>query len=182
MYFGNSVMRLMPLGLLLFLAASAGGSTTGSGSQTLTAVIDPIGSVTVPGSANLTRGATAFEPFTGTVAVSYQVRTSPTGGGAITLNVSNDFTPSGGPSAASGALQYTCAGATLGTACSGTQTASPTAQTPVLTLPASACTGGGGSCSNSNPNSVNLTFTLTDNPGYATGTYSGNITLTISAT
>jgi hypothetical protein len=155
---------------------------TGSGSQSLTATINPVGSITVPASASLTTGVTTFQPFAGNLAVSYQARTTPTGGGTITLNVSSDFTPSGGPSAASGGLQYTCSGGTLGTACSGLQTASPTSQTPVLTLPASACTGGGGGCSSQDPNSVNLTFTLTDNPVYATGSYSARITFTISAT
>jgi hypothetical protein len=115
--------------------------------------------------------------------VSYQVRTTPGGsGGKITLQVTNDFSPTGGPTAASGALTYVCGGANLGTACSGTQTASTTTSTPVLTVPASACTGGGGACSSQNPNSMNLTFTLTDNPVYPTGTYSANITFTISAT
>jgi hypothetical protein len=114
--------------------------------------------------------------------VSYRARTTPVGGGSITLNVSSDLSPSGGPSAATGALAYTCSGATLGTACSGSQTASTTVQTPVLTLPASACTGGGGACSSQNPNSVNLSFTLTDNPVYAAGAYSAKVTFIISAT
>ena len=110
-------------------------------------------------------------------------RTTPTGtGGTITLKVASDFSPGGGPSAASNALTYVCSGATLGTACSGTQTASTTSSTPVLTVPVSACTGGGGSCSSQSPNSVNLNFTLVDSPVYPTGTYSANITFTISAT
>jgi len=156
--------------------------STGTGTQTLTATINPIGSLTAPASANLTSVGTTFQPFTGSFAVTYKARTTPVGGGSITLNVSSDFSPSGGPSAAGGALAYTCSAATLGTACSGSQTASTTVQTPVLTLPASACTGGGGACSSQNPNSVNLSFTLTDSPAYATGTYSAKVTFTISAT
>ncbi len=156
--------------------------STGTGSQSLTATINPVGSVTAPASASLTTAATTFQPFTGNVTVSYRARTTPAGGGSVTLSVSSDFTPAGGPSAASGALTYTCSGATLGTACSGSQTASTTVQTPVLTLPASACTGGGGACSSQNPDSVGLSFTLTNNPGYATGTYSAKVTFTISST
>jgi hypothetical protein len=167
---------------LLGLATIPANGSTGTGNQTLSAIIDPIGSITAPASASLTSGATTFKPFTGNVTVNYQARTSPSGGGTVTLSVSSDFTPTGGPSAAAGALAYTCSGATLGTACSGSQTASTTAQTPVLTLPASACTGGGGACSSQNPNSVNLSFTLTDNPAYATGSYSAQVTFTISAT
>jgi hypothetical protein len=138
--------------------------------------------LTSPTSASLAHSQNTFQPFQTSVAVNYAVRTSPVGGGQITLEVSNDFSPTGGPSVSSGALTYTCAGASLGTPCSGTQTASTTAQTPVVTLPASACTGGGGACSGQDPNSVNLTFTLTDDPGYSTGSYSASVTFTISAT
>ncbi|MGO4882524.1 MAG: hypothetical protein ACLP59_17075 [Bryobacteraceae bacterium] len=171
-----------PFVCLLTLVMIPASGSTGTASQSLTATISPVGSVTAPASASLTSGATTFQPFKGGLTVSYQARTTPVGGGSITLNVSSDFSPAGGPSAASGALTYTCSGATLGTACSGSQTASTTVQTPVLTLPASACTGGGGSCSSQNPNSVNLSFTLTDSPAYATGTYSAKVTFTISAT
>jgi hypothetical protein len=167
---------------LLTLAMIPASGSTGTGSQSLTATINPVGSLTVPASANLTTVGTTFHPFTGSLTVSYKARTTPVGGGSITVNVSSDFSPSGGPSAAGGALAYTCSAATLGTACSGSQTASTTVQTPVLTLPASACTGGGGACSSQNPNSVNLSFTLTDSPAYATGTYSARLTFTISAT
>lgn len=166
---------------LTVLIIPASGST-GTGSQTLSATINPVGSIAAPASANLTSSATTFQPFTGSLTVNYWARTTPVGGGTITLNVSSDFTPAGGPSAATGALAYTCTGATLGTACSGSQTASTTFQTPVLTLPASACTGGGGACSSQNPNSVNLSFTLTDSPDYGTGTYSAKVTFTISST
>lgn len=158
------------------------GGATGAGTQSLSAVINAIGTLTAPASASLLPGSTAFQPFTGSVTLSYQARTTPAGGGSIGLSMTSDFTPAGGPSIASGALTYICSGASLGSACSGTHTVSNTLQTPVLTLPASACTGGGGACSNPDPNSVNLTFTLTDNPGYPTGAYSAKITFVISAT
>ena len=167
---------------MLTLAMIPASGATGTGAQSLTATINPLGSLTAPASASLTTIGTTFHPFTGSLTVTYKGRTTPTGGGSLTLSVSSDFSPSGGPSAASGALSYTCSGATLGTACSGSQTASTTVQTPVLTLPASACTGGGGACSSQNPNSVNLSFSLTDSPAYATGTYSAMVTFTISAT
>jgi len=41
-----------------------------------------------------------------------------------------------------------------------------------LRCPASACTGGGGSCSSSDPATVNVNFILADSPGYSTGAYS----------
>lgn len=164
------------------LAIGHGIGGTGSVNQTLRATLPPIAKVSVPASLNLTAGATRFAPFSGTLAVSYRARTTPGGSGTITVRVTSDFIPTGGPSAAAAALSYTCGSASLGTPCSGTQTASTTVQTPVLTLPASACTGGGGACSASDPASVNLNLTLTDNPGYATGSYSAQLTFTISAT
>lgn len=167
--------------LLVWVPFPAGGGT-GSATQTLTAAINPAWTLTAPGTANLTHSQNTFLPFQSAIAVNFEVRTSPVGGGKITLQVTSDFSPSGGPTAASGALTYVCGSANLGTPCSGTQTASPTVQTPVLTLPASACTGGGGPCSSQDPNSVHLTFTLTDDPGYSTGTYSATVTFTISAT
>ena len=174
---GGSVSCL----LLVLLPASLGGGT-GSATQTLNATITAGGVLTTPGTASLTHSQTTFQPFQASLAVNYEVRTSPTGSGNITLKITNDFSPAGGPSAASGTLTYTCGAANLGTSCSGTQTASTTSQTPLLTLPASTCTGGGGACSSQDPNSVNLTFTLTDSPVYATGSYSATVTFTISAT
>jgi len=172
----------LALALSIMVMMPAGSASTGTGTQSLSAMINPIGALTAPASATLAPNITAFQPFSGNVSLSYQARTTPAGGGSIGLSMSSDFAPAGGPSIASGALTYTCSGASLGSACSGTQTVSTTAQTPVLTLPASACTGGGGACSNPNPNSVNLTFTLTDSPAYPTGTYSAKITFVISAT
>lgn len=175
----NRRKRCLLLFTLVLIPASG---STGTGSQTLTATISPVGSIAAPASAILAASATTFQPFTGNVTLNYKARTTPSGGGTITLSVSSDFSPSGGPSASAGALAYTCSGATLGSACSGSQTASTTTQTPVLTLPASACTGGGGACSSASPNAVNLSFTLADSPAYATGSYSAKITFTISAT
>jgi len=162
-------------------AVSHGLAGTGTSVQTLDATLQPIAEVSLPASLTLT-SASQFAAFTGSLSINYRARTTATGGGTITLQVSSDFTPAGGPSAAAAALSYTCGGASLGTACSGPQTASTTAQTAVVTLPASACTGGGGSCSSSDPATVSLSFSLTDNPAYSTGSYSAQVILRISAT
>ncbi len=166
--------------LLLWMSAPAGAASAVA-TQTLTATIAPAWNLAVPATASLARGQQAFQPFQVTVPVNYQARTTPSGSGKITLRVSADFAPAGGPSASSGALTFGCSGASLGTPCSGTQAASTTTQSTVLTLPASACTGGGGLCSGQDPNLVNVTFLLTDDPGYSTGSYSAGITFTISA-
>ena len=179
---GNLTLRHTAPWLLLALTSLPAGGGTGTATETLSATLSPVGALTTPATATLTTSSHTFQSFAATFPVSYQVRTTPVGSGKITVQVTKDFSPTGGPTAASGALTYVCSGANLGTACSGTQTASTTTSTPVLTVPASACTGGGGACSSQNPNSMNLTFTLTDNPVYPTGTYSANITFTISAT
>jgi hypothetical protein len=178
---GKRFLQQIALWLLPAMGALPAAAGEGTATQTLNATLSPVGALTTPGTATLSKSQNAFQPFTATVPVSYQIRTTPAGNGSITLQVTSDFTPSGGPAAASGALTYVCSGANLGTACSGTQTASTTIQTPVLSVPASACTGGGGACSGQNPNSINVTFTLTDSPVYPTGTYSAGITFTISA-
>lgn len=177
-----AVRHGVPFLLGLTLGILPVGGSVGTGTQSLSATVYPVGSISVPATAVLTTSATKFQPFSGSVMLNYRSRTTPVGGGNITLSVTSDFAPPGGPSVAVGALAYTCSGSTLGAACSGAQTASTTFQTPVLTLPAAACTGGGGACSSQNPNSVNLTFILADDPGYATGTYSARVTFTISAT
>jgi len=164
------------------LAIGNGVGGTGSATQTLDATLQPEAELSVPTSLLLSAGASQFAPFTGTLTVSYRARTTPSGGGTLTVEVSSDFSPTGGPSAAAGALSFTCSGAGLGTACSGTQTASTTSQTTMVNLPASACTGGGGSCCASDPASVSVNFSLTDSPAYSTGYYSASVIFRISAT
>lgn len=155
---------------------------TGSTTQTLSATIAAIGKVSVPSSLILTSAGTTFVAYSGNLIVSYKARTTAGGsGGSITMLATADFSPAGGPSITSGQLTYTCSAASLGAACSGTQTASTASPTNVVTLGAGVCTGGGGSCSSVNPNSVQSSFTLLNNPAFKTGTYSATLTFTISA-
>ena len=153
--------------------------------QTLQATVVPLGglfTLTSPLALNRTSNG-----FAGTMTLSYRARTSRgTGHGTITVKATVDFTPTGGPSiahppSAGDKFVYTCSGATLGASCSGPQTVSTTASTNVVSIGASACTGGGAPCSTANPNSANVTFTLTDDPKYKTGSYSATLTWTISA-
>ncbi len=157
-------------------------AATATATQTLNASFSPIGKVSVPASVSLIKAGSAFAGYSAALSVSYRVRTTPSGGGSITMQAGADFTPSGGPLVSSGNLTYTCSGSTLGTGCAGTQTVSTSSATPVLTIPASACTGGGGSCSGSNPNNVTINLNLNNDTGFATGAYSTQVTLTISAT
>src|SRR5262249_18058470 len=107
---------------------------TGTATQSVSATFAPVAKLSVPATVTLTNSS-RFAPFQGTRRENSRARTSGAGGGSITLQVTGDFTPPGGPTAAGGAISYVCSGASLGTACSGSQTASTTVQTPVLTLP-----------------------------------------------
>ena len=168
-------------GVLVFDPAFLVGAT-GTTTQTLSAQINAISKISVPGSLSLTTAGTTFVAYSGNLTVNYRARTTAaTGSGSLTLRATADFSPAGGPSIATGQLTYNCSAATLGSACSGTQTASTASQTSVVTLGAGLCTGGGGSCSSVDPNTVQSTFTLSNNPAYKTGTYSATITFTISA-
>lgn len=167
---------------LVSLPAS-GVAATSTVTNALSATISPLASIssTSPASpfalALSNSGSTTFTgPFTNSITLNYFARTTSTGsGGTITLKVTSDFTPTGGPSVASGNLTYTCGAAGLGTACSST-TAS-TSATGVLTIPTSSC-----NCSATTANSVSVTFSLVDVATYATGNYSAGVTFTISAT
>jgi hypothetical protein len=177
--------QLQPRWLLLALTAvvpwGASSGATGSATQSLSAVIFPAARLSVPSSAGLTAVSSKFSSFQASLAISYRVRTTSLGAGTIAVQVTSDFSPKGGPSAGGGALLYSCGGASLGTPCAGTQVAATNSQTPVLAIPAGACTGGGGACSSADPNSVTINFTLPDDPGYTTGSYSAQLTFVISS-
>jgi hypothetical protein len=50
-----------------------------------------------------------------------------------------------------------------------------------VTIPSSACTGGGGACSAADPNTATVGFSLLNDPNYQTGNYTAVVTFTISA-
>jgi hypothetical protein len=135
----------------------------------------------------LTKTGTVFNTFTGSLTFNYRARTTQSSGtGNITVKATSDFSPAGGPSigtppTASDKLTFTCASASLGTPCSGTQTVSLATAATVLTIPATSCTGGGGACSSTDPNTETVNFSLTNDPKYKTGSYSATLTFTISA-
>ena len=184
--------RLAPLVAVvaLLVAPVCSQAQTTLGAQTLYVTLQNAVKMTVsPSNVSLTHTGTAFSNFSSasSITVSYWIRTTPsTGSGNVQVQAA-EFTPTGqgGPviGSSGGPLTYSCSGATLGSNCSGTQTVSTTTQTPVVTsIPAGACTGGGGNCSSAVPDTVSASFTLTDNPAYKTGSYSSVLTFTISAT
>ncbi len=130
---------------------------------------------------NLTTTGTIFNDYTGTTNLTYKVRTTTTGGtGSITSKVTADFSPANGPSVgtpptAGDALTYTCTVSAPGSACSGSQTSSTTAETNVATFGADAHSAKAG-------NTGSVAWTLTNDPVYKTGSYNATVTFTISAT
>ena len=184
----RSWLRMILVGLFLVATpmTTLHAQTT---TQTLQANISPLGGLfAITSPTTLTKTGTVFSTYTsGAVSIQYRARTTQTTGSAtITAKVTSDFSPTLGPSVATppsagDKLAYTCSGATLGTNCSGSITPSTTAATNVVTIPASSCTGGGGSCSSADPNTVSVLFTLTNDPKYKTGSYTATVTWTISA-
>lgn len=149
--------------------------------QTVLVTLQPQGKVAVPSGLTLLKGAQAFTPYTGTMTVSFRVRTAAATSATLTLQASGNFAPSGGPSLTEGDLTFTCAAAAYGAACSGTQTVSSTAQRTVVTMPPAACTGGGGSCSSTDPATVQVSFELSNDPSVSTGIYSLPVVFTVSS-
>jgi hypothetical protein len=165
--------------LLMAMLPVIGSGDAQTTTQTISANVSPYGKLSLPASVNLQAANTRFAgALSGNLTVSYWARTSESGGGSVTVQASSGFSPAGGPSI--GDVTYLCSGATLGAPCSGTQTLATSTQTPAVSLPSGACTGGGSTCSIQDPNSVLLTFSAPDKPQYKTGTYSAQITFTIS--
>lgn len=175
----NRLLGVVSIALLPSLGLSF--QYFGSQNQGLTVQPAPDGVLSVPSSASLTSTGTLFQPFTGNLLINYEVRTTPSGSASLTIQAASDFSPANGPSVAAGNLMYTCGAASLGTACVGTTTVSTSSQTAVVNVGGGACTGGGGACSSTSPNTVQMNFVLTDNPSFRTGTYTANLTLSISA-
>jgi len=183
-------MRLALLMTVLALLVAPVGSRaqTTLGTQTLSLTLDAAGLLYgFPDTVTLSKTGTVFSAYTGILSIQFRARTSSSGSSSVTVKATADFSPAGGPSIASpptagDALTYTCGAATLGSNCSGTQTVSTTASTNVVSMGASTCTGGGAPCSTADPNTVNVNFSLTNDPKYKTGSYAATLTFTISAT
>ena len=169
---------LIIVACILLATASLAAQTT-----TLSVAVGPEASLTVnTGTTTMTTGSTTFgSPYTGTTNLTYQIRTTKVGGtGTLTLKVTADFAGTGGPSVTTppttgDALTYTCTVSSPGTACTGSQTASTASTTPLGTW---------GTAANSTKvgNSASVAWSLTDDPMYATGTYTATTTFTIAST
>jgi hypothetical protein len=183
MHMSRYLRSLLPGCLVLALAGTANAQFATTGTTIVSVAIAPEAALQInTATSTLAAAGTTFNNnYTGTTSLTYKVRTTKVGGsGTITLKVTTDFSPAGGPSVltpptAGDTLAYTCTLTAPGTACSGSQTSSTTAGTAVGTFGAdakSASAGNGGS----------VAWTLTNDPQYSTGTYTATVTFTISAT
>lgn len=132
-------------------------------------------------STSLTTAGTTFNAdYTGSTNFTYKIRTSKTGGtGSVTLSVITDF-PAGGPSvqtppSADDKLAYTCTVSSPGTGCGTTQNAAYNVGTPVASFGTDARSAKAG-------NSGSVTWALSNDPLYSTGSYTATVQFTISAT
>jgi len=176
----NKMRHLPVAGVLLYVGACAA-ALAATASQTLNVSIGAVGKLSVvQSSVSLIHTGSTFADFTGSATVQYKIRTTTsTGNASLTVQAAADFAPANGPSVANSDLVYTCSGASLGTGCSGTQTVKTSSQTNVVTVGSGACTGSG--CSGTDPNAVTVNLDLTDSPAFKTGSYSTNLTFTISS-
>ena len=169
-------------GMVLLSPASIAQTFAGSGTTTVSVVVAAEASLYISDSTTtLSSTGTLFSDYAGTTHLTYKIRTTKTGGsGTITSLVTADFSGTGGPSVASppssgDALTYTCSVSSPATSCTGTQTASTTVAQPVATFGADGHSAKAG-------NSGQLSWILTNDPQYKTGSYNATVTFTVSAT
>lgn len=167
--------------LLAFAGLAQAQTFNTTGTTTLSATVVAEAALSIGSATTLTGTAGTFaNPWAGTTALTYKIRTTKTGGtGTITLKVTTDFSPSGGPSVTTppttgDALAYTCTVSAPGTACSGSLTSSTSASTSVATF-------GAGAKSTTAGNSGSVAWSLSNDPVYDTGSFTATVTFTISA-
>jgi hypothetical protein len=170
---------LIILACALLAMAGLAQAQSATGTTTLSVTVGPEASLTVTnGTTTLATAGTVFNAYTGTTNLAYKIRTTKsTGSGTVVLEVTTDFAGAGGPSVgtpptAGDALTYTCTVTGTGTACSA-QTASHSATTPVVNFGAGA---------GSSTSTAAVAWSLTNDPVYATGTYTATTTFTIAST
>ena len=181
----SKLLRFAAIPVLLggLTATSALAQTfAANGSTTLSVTVAAEASIAINSSTtSLATTGTLFADYTGSTNFTYKVRTGQSSGsGSIVLQITSDFNGTGGPKVATppspgDALTYTCSVASSGTGCSSAQTASTTSSTAVATFGADAHSTKAG-------DSGSVSWTLTNDPLYKTGSYTATATFTISAT
>jgi hypothetical protein len=169
--------------LAISASCSAQGIATDT-SHSLTIATAANGKLHAIPAALLTESAALFGNFSANASLQYYARTL--SGGQITVQAISDFgacaSPATAPSIACNTVHYTCGTVSFGSACSSTVTLSTSSATTVLSLPVnSACMNGGSPCGATNPFTLPLSFTATNDPYYKTASYSATLQFTLSA-
>ena len=182
----NTLTKIAARAVAALLLAGCGGATafaqfSPTGSLTVSVTIGAEAAISITNAnTSLASAGTLFANYAGTTNFSYQIRsTKTTGSGNVVLQITSDFNGTGGPKVAvpptaGDALVYTCTVSSPATQCTGSQTASTTASSPVATFGADAHSAPAG-------NSGSVAWTLTNDPTYKTGSYSATATFTITA-
>jgi hypothetical protein len=153
------------------------------GYQTVSLNLLPKAKFSVPAAVALTPPSTFLADFTGSLMLAYRVRTTPNGGGTLTVQGGSDFLNTTDPASTIpiSSLRFTCSAAMYGAACAGSQNMSLISQSPVLSAPGSACMGGPPPCHSSDQAQMSILFALRDDPAYSTGSYGSQLLFTFSA-
>ncbi len=180
----RTTLNRMAIGAILLAglgASSAFGQTFATtGTTTLNVTVAPEAALAIntASTALTTPGVGLFADYTGTTSFTYKIRTAQTSGaGHIALQITSDFSGSGGPSVGAppttgDALKIACTSA-KGTVCASATPALVSNPTTVVSFGPdvhSAKDGDAGS----------VTWTLTNDPAYKTGDYTATATFTIS--
>ena len=165
--------------ILMLAVCDSANAVTSTVTQGISLTLSSAGKVSAPTTLTLTKSGTTFNNFTGSLSLNYKARTTQVGSATLTVKASSDFSPTGGPSVAAGDVTYTCGAASLGSACSGTQTLSTASQTPVVSVSTNACVGTG--CASVDPATDLLQFSMLNSPTFKTGSYTAQLLFTFSA-
>jgi len=181
------ILALTALALLLVASSALAQLGTTGPTATVGVTVNAEAALTIQTTAlTLSQSGNNFSDYTGTTNFTYFIRTSKSGGhGSIVLEVTTDFSAGGGnspsvanPPTASDYLYYSCTvpNPTSGTAtpCTGPVNSSTTASTNVVTFGTDARSPKAGVSSS-------VTWGLSNDPLYQTGSYTATVTYTISA-
>jgi hypothetical protein len=164
----------------LLLVSTASAQFAKTGTTQITVGVAAEASISVTAATSLTTSGTIFNDYAGQTAFQYKVRTTKVGGsGTVTMKVTGDFSPTGGPSvgtppSSGDALTFTSALTGVG---SGIPTATPITTTSETNM----ATFGANAHSTKTGDNGTVSWTLTNDPLYETGSYTATVTFTINA-
>jgi hypothetical protein len=165
----------------LLLVSTASAQFAKTGTTNISVGVAAEAAISVTSATTLSTTGTIFNDYTGTTSFQYKVRTTKTGGsGSVTMKVTTDFSTGGtapsvaNPPTSGDTLSFTSALTGVG---SGVGTATPVTTTTDTTM----ATFGTNARSTKAGDSGTVSWTLTNDPLYETGSYSAVVTFTIAA-